>query len=284
MTTTRSIPGINGLDTLIPPVDPAKHPYFSDAIATHPFSPTATAFSWANAWWCAEASLLAYHAPAVAIDIFKVGGAKTVQGFSALGKIDAYVISNDDMIAVVFRGTQLEFDSLQIVYDWITNLDAWFSANDNFSGKAHRGFLKGALAMQSEIKGYLSNLQLTKQRPVWFTGHSQGGALAAISALLNENCQGVYTFGAPRVGNSEFANEFNKQAWRICNQSDPVPSSPPEFWDYRHVGNLVAFTSANSVHIGGETNTPAAYNVINHAPVAYSNLIWHQMTATRVAE
>jgi hypothetical protein len=48
----------------------------------------------------------------------------------------------------------------------------------------------------------------------------------------------LYTYGAPRVGNIDFAKFVTSQAgleFRITHGSDPVPRLPPISFNYRHV-------------------------------------------------
>lgn len=69
------------------------------------------------------------------------------------------------------------------------------------------------------------------------TGHSLGGAFATIAALhlSHENIfpadkLSLYTFGSPRVGNIDFAQEVFenvKQSYRIVHHNDIVPHLPP---------------------------------------------------------
>ena len=58
-------------DVVIPPNLDRK--YF-EAAADHPFQPRSVRFELVNAWWLAEASLLAYAAPADAAPRFEDGG------------------------------------------------------------------------------------------------------------------------------------------------------------------------------------------------------------------
>lgn len=74
---------------------------------------------------------------------------------------------------------------------------------------------------------------------IYVTGHSLGGALATIFAaqLLREHgathAVSLYTFGAPRAGDSEFASAFetsvattNASATRFHFERDPVVQVP----------------------------------------------------------
>ncbi|OIV95794.1 hypothetical protein TanjilG_20244 [Lupinus angustifolius] len=69
------------------------------------------------------------------------------------------------------------------------------------------------------------------------TGHSMGGAMAAICALdltvnLHEKNVQVMTFGQPRFGNSAFASLYFKQVpntIRVTHDHDVVPHLPPYY-------------------------------------------------------
>ncbi|KXZ49775.1 hypothetical protein GPECTOR_19g226 [Gonium pectorale] len=83
---------------------------------------------------------------------------------------------------------------------------------------------------------------------VLLTGHSLGGALATLAAyeLAKEKKDhgrlfdiSLYTYGAPRVGNQAFAEDFDARvtdAWRMVNPKDVVPRVPPVSARYCHCG------------------------------------------------
>ena len=81
-------------------------------------------------------------------------------------------------------------------------------------------------AIEAEVK--------KKDRPVWLTGHSLGGALALLAAWLLKRkfvpVEEVCTFGAPMIGNRTACDAFNREfAGRIhrwVNGRDPVPKLP----------------------------------------------------------
>ncbi len=71
---------------------------------------------------------------------------------------------------------------------------------------------------------------------IYIAGHSLGGALAMLAGfhLLTHDYEAykdilsVCTFGAPRVGNQDFCNWFNKcDVVRYANTEDIVPTVPP---------------------------------------------------------
>ena len=84
-----------------------------------------------------------------------------------------------------------------------------------------------------------------ENRQVWLTGHSLGGALAVLlAATLLESgipVMGLYTFGAPRVGDSKFASLLDDGLagaahWRVANEGDLVPHVPAQMF-FSHAGN-----------------------------------------------
>jgi hypothetical protein len=88
------------------------------------------------------------------------------------------------------------------------------------------------------LEGYASDLPGTGWDLV--VGHSLGGAVATLAAAYLR-AGGIptelYTYGAPRVGNEEFANFVSRQAgghYRITHGADPVPKVPPFAFGYRH--------------------------------------------------
>lgn len=91
-------------------------------------------------------------------------------------------------------------------------------------------------------------------RDVTFIGHSLGGALATIagvdSALLSPADGARFrlvTFGAPRVGNADFARlaETVGRIDRVCNLVDLVPAVPPStrLTPYVHMGKVFRISS-----------------------------------------
>ena len=93
--------------------------------------------------------------------------------------------------------------------------------------------------MQATIERELAKYK-DKDIPVYFTGHSLGGALATISALhvakdvfkqdeSSPKRVSLYTFASPRTGDVRFATTCHKllSAYRIANSGDLVPVVPP---------------------------------------------------------
>ena len=73
--------------------------------------------------------------------------------------------------------------------------------------------------------------------PLWISGHSLGAALATLTADRFPKVRSLYTFGSPRVGDREFAENFTVEAHRFVNGNDIISRLPPEGL-YHHVGQI----------------------------------------------
>lgn len=88
----------------------------------------------------------------------------------------------------------------------------------------------------SDLAFYLPAVSalLSNGKPAVIGGHSLGGASAVLLASLlasmgKAQIQGVYTIGAPKVGNAAFAASISYPYWRLENSGDIVPSIPQAF-------------------------------------------------------
>jgi triacylglycerol lipase len=151
-----------------------------------------------------------------------------------------FVMTNDENIVVVFRGSE----SLK---DWFSDFKAVYDPGPLEKTRAHEGFqdaLFPAVIKLTEL------IRLTKEagsaKKLWITGHSLGGALCSLCAgMLIENgyeVYGVYTFASPRPGDGAFERELNSKVhgphYRVVNAGDVVPHVPPEPF-YSHPGKRI---------------------------------------------
>jgi len=149
-----------------------------------------------------------------------------------------YVMSNDDNIVVVFRGS----DSLK---DWFANFQAVYDPGPLKDTKAHEGFQDALFPSVIGITNFLDEAY-SKDKKLWITGHSLGGALCSLYAgMLIENnykVYGIYTYASPRPGNGAFGTKLNSRVsgphYRVVNLGDVVPHVPPEPF-YSHPGKRV---------------------------------------------
>lgn len=165
----------------------------------------------------------------------------------------ACVASYPDRNIVAYMGTKTQFDTFDnavaSIKDWSQNLEALLVPfrltgeqlgggqsqdvdKDNLGGRVHAGFLEELGAVQDKVVAELQG-RGGRSRPVYITGHSQGGAEAALAtrALLAGGFPVVstYTFAAPRPGDGAFAGSVpaTLPIHRIEFGDDIVPHVPP---------------------------------------------------------
>jgi len=208
------------------------------------FEPVAPGFSWINAWWLADAALLAYVKDwnmvsatllTARMDECRLIGAdpaKSTKGFFAARSSAA------PFAVVAFRGTDRDDPR-----NAATDENALPLSRDGYT--LHAGFAAAFdQVWESEVAPALADF-LARQpgAPVYFTGHSLGAALAtiAVTRFAGGACA-LYTIGSPRVGDDRFARavlQKTSRVFRFVNSQDVVTQIPPEVpleHYYRHVG------------------------------------------------
>lgn len=216
-----------------------------------------------NARTLAVACDLAYNPEAEGAPLFKTHLNMDARLIS-VENTQAYVASNDDHILVAFRGSEnpATVDGFK---DWfLTNalnllivpegpLAVDFLAA-GVGAKFHQGFVSAIGTIWPTLFPVIQEQVKAKDRPLWITGHSLGGALAMLGSWLLKqkfiNVHQVYTYGAPMVGNSAtaaaFAREFPNKIFRYVNAPDPVPLLPMMSLaanDFSHTGKEVVLGS-----------------------------------------
>jgi len=116
---------------------------------------------------------------------------------------------------------------------------------------------------------------------VLVTGHSRGGAMATLAALdlAKDGVKtDLITFGAPRVGNTQFSQYADKTLkglnMRVTYKDDVVTGIPSQAIGYRHSGQEVHYTDYNTVY-KMPPKTDIKYNRISsddHGMVNYEKL------------
>lgn len=166
--------------------------------------------------------------------------------------IFGYMATNNTTLYIVFRGSLNSFEYQQDLM-YTEKLNHHFESKENVY--IHSGFSNIYDKIDSVIMDNISD-NITQ---VVVCGHSLGAAIATLCAyelsLTKEIPICLYTFASPRVGNIEFANDFDNQDsitnFRIVNVSDIIPTLPtaimPNFKNinepifYKHVGELISF-------------------------------------------
>jgi hypothetical protein len=143
--------------------------------------------------------------------------------------------------------------------DWITD----FTFLPTPAGSAH-GFTEAATSVWPTLEKLL-NSGAAAGLPVFVTGHSLGGALAALLAQRIHAAQpgrvrAVYTFGMPRTGNAQFQAQYDQAlgavTYRLVHGDDVVPTVPPSGFGARHVGRFLRCAKLGKFDPNGLT--PAA--------------------------
>jgi triacylglycerol lipase len=206
--------------------------------------PTKTGFDFGHAFCLARAAELAYLAPEwISRETQGVWGAEHFDFFD-LQDTQAFAAADDRFLVVSFRGTEPR--SLQ---DWITDASTELISGP-LGGKVHAGFYDALANVWQLLDRYVRHLQSQRPRMLLVTGHSLGGALAALAVgrWLNAGLpvHGLYTFGQPRTGDNTFARHFNfafkPYTFRFVNNNDLVTRVPPRSFGYSHLGTFKYFT------------------------------------------
>ncbi|PHN02693.1 lipase family protein [Flavilitoribacter nigricans] len=141
------------------------------------------------------------------------------------------LIEGDDILLFAFRGTETDTTEIRNILDLLN--DGLAAQGIFFGTKVHSGFAHATLAVMNVVAEEVETAG--RDRAVWVTGHSLGGAIAQLASFrlctLGRAPQGVITYGAPRVGGliwkaSAAAAGLTELAERWVNTNDPAPRLP----------------------------------------------------------
>lgn len=215
---------------------------------------------------CARASEWIYGTPADEAGEASCKAAMLGAGFSGFQWFDLETIFKDicacaatslDCHLLVFRGTK-------IPQDWITDLACspvrfdWVFAGAPAIGEIHAGFGHCLADGMSDVMEALKGR--TPDRPLLVTGHSLGGALAALVGVYFSVTGApvppiakIYTFGQPRIGLHDFCNTYSRvlsgRLIRFVNKEDVVPRVPLRGFDYGDEGMMIHFDSSGTAKV-----------------------------------
>lgn len=150
---------------------------------------------------------------------------------------NAVLVKFADKNVLAFQGTITEFKgatkatALVSVRDWIDNFKVEADRSLGFPGQVHHGFATQLSHISDSVLKTLNDLNpAERQKPLYVTGHSQGGAIATIATkLLEQNgfaVEETYTFAAPRSGDKVFVDSIATTINRIEFGCDIVPHVP----------------------------------------------------------
>lgn len=209
-----------------------------------------------QAYLCACLAAWSYSGPQALSDIaYRLGfGADAecyplhVSNSAMFTDTDAFYLRTADgrLGVLCFRGTELDD-----VTDLLTDIDVLKAPFPHGEGHIHQGFLRALLPVWDPIVKLTTGPD-TRVDNLWITGHSLGGALAAITALALSHwghvglppaapaaphglaaptLRGLFTYGQPMVGDARMAawadQTLGGLTHRFIYGSDVVPHLPP---------------------------------------------------------
>ncbi|GAB4284449.1 MAG: hypothetical protein Kow0029_31050 [Candidatus Rifleibacteriota bacterium] len=200
----------------------------------------------------------------------------------------AVVMSNDKVVIVAFRGSELsnngKFSPVKLIYDWILTDFNFFKKRIvwwGFGVKVHRGFYTATDICYDEMKKIITAHLSGTEKKLWITGHSLGAGIAPIFAYrLAEDgfdIQGIYTFAGPRVGNKDFCSLYSQKFpdhQRYVLDNDLVTKLPFKSMRYDH------FVAPNNIYADGrlvlaDKEMKGRGKATTHVPSAYIQAIYN---------
>jgi triacylglycerol lipase len=232
-----------------------------------PFDDKSSDYSHVNAWWLSECSFLVYSHPGFARMAFELSGYENFRFFQGKGT-ECMVAWNKKRAIISFRGTELQ--SLSTLHEVKTDLNT-LPVDFNMGGKVHKGFLNALDEIWGGEDGlffFIRELQVKHPKMgIWITGHSLGGALAALCFSRIEEASGAYIFGSPRVGDGEFtALTEHRNIWRVEHNRDPIPMVPPNMpslnFNFEDLGGLKYIDEQGTILDKRQERTTSEYKKI----------------------
>ena len=167
----------------------------------------------------------------------------------------AAAIRVGEVVFVALRGTEI-----LNIHDWRANLNA-LKASPRVpllsEARFHKGFYKGVITFKQRLEEAIDK-RFGENIYIYVTGHSLGGAMAAILYGLwrdddiynhfhhfpssrRDKKYGVvssYTMGMPRYGNLAAVAQYSNP-YHILNGKDIVPHVPPKYLGYEDCANII---------------------------------------------
>lgn len=190
----------------------------------------------------AELAMIAYNDEDEARRAGKVIGLPDVTFYDRDGS-QAYRFRNEHDCVIACRGTEpSEWNDIRADANATSVLA-------ETTGRVHRGFKNEV----DDLWPMLETALMKNQQPLWFCGHSLGGAMATICAgrcflsHIDSVPRQLFTYGSPRVGDKRYINYVKLDYFRFVNNNDIVTRVPPVFMGYRHCGNEVYIDSVGQL-------------------------------------
>lgn len=112
--------------------------------------------------------------------------------------------------------------------------------------KIHKGFFNEAMLLYKKLQ---SDNVIVDDYKLEFTGHSSGGCIACILAMMmqedKDNIGDVITFGQPKFVKHMYGSPI--QCTRVVNIADPIPILP--ICEYKHMGEPLIIDENNQGNV-----------------------------------
>ena len=233
-------------------------------------------FSFCNALWAADASLLAYGrngetrmTDAEFRAILQAAGFDTIETIGDFFVNDAdmargFFAANQDFGFLAFRGTEVD-DPHDIFDDADLILVRQQKLGGRTAGSVHQGFQDYLRDVWERVADVVGDYRaMSPDREICITGHSLGAALATLTfQQLRDQNTSMYTFGCPRVGNHEFAADVSAMAkthgvYRFVDDEDVVTHVPTHsiLLPYEHPNCALLWIDPAHVIVENPPNPP----------------------------
>jgi triacylglycerol lipase len=252
---------------------------FFDRSPLPPFRCKGQGFSWETAWWLCELSRLIYRQDETEIGSEAAQPARDAF-LSRVGLREIFARRNGANFCAITAGDDHRGDPFAVLaFRGTCGFEGWFSNLNTAQigwprgGAVHSGFKADFLGLWEETADALMSLDL----PLFYTGHSLGGALAALAASVLPPLA-VYSFGAPRPGDAVFAHGLRRvPVYRLELPKDIVPTVPPSVipFHFDHPGTPVIpdpFPPEERATAHRRFSDPPEF-LSSHAPVNYTAAI-----------
>ena len=179
----------------------------------------------------AELAKVSYHNPETAERILRGVGITDFEFFDEDGA-QAYHFENEHDSVIVCRGTEPDD-----INDVKADVNVVAVAAETV-GRVHGGFKSECDHLWPMIEHAIRSTR----KPMWFAGHSLGGAMATICAgrcflsHIDAMPEGLFTYGSPRVGDKQYINFCDIYHVRWVHNNDIVTRLPPRWLGYVHAG------------------------------------------------